>query len=257
MIAMLYTLGARAGAPKTPAALRPAVIAAASASRIGDSSIQRVSSISRASFVASGLGAIMGTMVGAANHTRIASGMSASIIRLAIVATTRFARTSSPFASRAETTGTRAEPTAPAATSWKSVSGIRKAARKASRLALWPPYSARKTVVLTQPRTRERNTPATTTTPASAIARPPRRVAEAAARFGVAGGADSAFRTTSPATASGAAPYSPPVSRGCRAAGLGDGSLVLLPPPAGPLTGSAARVATRRPGERWARTHAP
>jgi ribulose bisphosphate carboxylase small subunit len=59
-------------------------------------------------------------------------------MRLITVDTTRQARSRSFVMNRPDTTGTRADDRAPAATSWKIRSGMRNAAKNASRSALAP-----------------------------------------------------------------------------------------------------------------------
>ena len=170
MIATLYTIGATAEAAKRPRALSRLVARAPPASRIGLSSITRVSSIVR--WIWSGLkwAVITGTRTGAAIATITARTSRAASIRVATVEATRQARASWPVASRPATTGMRAELRAPAATSWKMKSGIRKAARKASRSGP-APNVAPITIRRTEPRTRETRKALVTISPARAMPR--------------------------------------------------------------------------------------
>jgi len=89
-----------------------------------------------------------------------------------------------------------------------------------------------------QPINRDRTTPATTTTPARAIARPPNRAADPADRSPVETSAD---RTASPATACGAAASGRPASgeRGCQPRSRGDST-----PRAGPDAGTESEART-------------
>ena len=70
------------------------------------------------------------------------------------VDTTRQARSASPRASSVAMVGIRADARAPAATSWKIRSGIRKAAKNGSS-APWIPNVVPRTTSRTQPSTRE------------------------------------------------------------------------------------------------------
>ena len=74
-------------------------------------------------------GVSRGTICGAKMATIAARLTSASSIRLSTVETTRQARCSSSRANRPARTGIIAEDSAPAATSWKIVSGRRNAAK--------------------------------------------------------------------------------------------------------------------------------
>src|SRR5450631_4567276 len=95
---------------------------------------------------------------------------STASIRVVTVDATRHARASWSVASRPATIGIRAELSAPAATSWKMKSGMRKAATNVSRSALAPKV-APITISRTDPRTRETMNALVTIRPARAIPR--------------------------------------------------------------------------------------
>src|ERR1019366_656885 len=168
MIARLYTIGAIADAANRPRALSRLVASAPQASRIGLSSITRVSSIVRWIWAGVKWPVITGTRTGAAMATITARISRTASISVATVDATRHARASSSVASRPATIGIRAELRAPAATSWKMKSGIRKAARNASRSAL-APNVAPITIRRTEPRMRDTRKALVTINPARAI----------------------------------------------------------------------------------------
>ena len=126
-------IGATAEAANRRSALRALVTIAPRASRIGDTSMIRVSSTVLASCDPSKPGVIARTKSVAQMNPASASTSSPASMRLMSVDTTRQARAESPFAMRPLTIGTTAEATAPAATSWKIRSGMRNAAKNASR----------------------------------------------------------------------------------------------------------------------------
>jgi hypothetical protein len=118
-------MGASAAAPNQPRALRALVATEPRASRIGLSSMSRVSSTVRSVVGASKPGVMSGTTSGAASASTTPSASNASSITFAIEDTSRHPRSSSPWAMRPDTIGIRAEPSAPAATSWNMRSGSR------------------------------------------------------------------------------------------------------------------------------------
>ena len=174
MITRLYTFGAIAGGPKIPRAFSAAAMTAPIARRIGESSINRVRKIVVSTCGGCHDGTMSGTRTGAASQVTAASGASTTIIRFVRVDTRRRAPSSSPRAMSSDATGTTAEPMAPAATSWKSVSGIRNAAQNAS-MSWLAPNSAPNVAPRAHPSRRDRSTPATTAIPARAMARSLRR----------------------------------------------------------------------------------
>ena len=72
---------------------------------------------------------MIGTIHGAPTAMAVERMTRATSIRVAMVDTTRHERASSSLAMRPATTGMSAELSAPAATSWKTRSGIRNAAK--------------------------------------------------------------------------------------------------------------------------------
>ena len=78
-------------------------------------------------------GVITGTITGAATKNTTPKTSSPITTRFATVETTRQARSWAPPAKSPDTIGIRADDSAPAATSWNSRSGIRNAAKNASR----------------------------------------------------------------------------------------------------------------------------
>ena len=117
-----------AAAPKRSSVLRMAERMAPAARKTGEMSMRRVSSTVSAVVSASKPGTRRGTTAGAKMARSTASTSSTPSIRLRTVEATRQARSRSPWAVSPASTGTRAEAMAPAATSWKTRSGIRKAA---------------------------------------------------------------------------------------------------------------------------------
>ena len=93
----------------------------------------RVSSTVSAWFASLKPGVIAGTSHGAATKTIAPSTTSPMSIRLMTVETTFQARSFAPLARSPDTIGISADDSAPAATSWKIRSGMRNAAKKASR----------------------------------------------------------------------------------------------------------------------------
>ena len=98
------------------------------ARKIGLSNIIRVSSTVRSVVASSKPGTSRGTSDGARTKSRIASSSSTPSMRLSTVEATRQARGLSPCSMSPERTGMSAEVMAPAATSSKMRSGMRKAA---------------------------------------------------------------------------------------------------------------------------------
>ena len=91
-------------------------------------SMKRVSSTVSCVVSSSKPGTRKGTTTGARTASRRLATSSTPSMRLSTVDATRQARSRSPCAERLASTGTRAEAMAPAATSWKTRSGMRKAA---------------------------------------------------------------------------------------------------------------------------------
>ena len=118
-----------AAAPKRPRALSTDEATAPNASRIGESSMIRVRRTVSSVLTMSKPGVMIGTITGAQIATMIENTTSSSSMKLSTVDTTRHARSSSLCVNRPASTGISAEPSAPAATSWKIASGRRKAAK--------------------------------------------------------------------------------------------------------------------------------
>ncbi len=121
-------MGAMTEAENRPAEFRTLVATADSARKIGLRRRMRVSSTRAVRSAASNPGAMSGAMAGAAMNVAMASAARTTMRRFAIVETTLQARSRSPVATRAAIVGMTADARAPAATSWKRKSGIRKAA---------------------------------------------------------------------------------------------------------------------------------
>ena len=121
---------------------------------MGLSSMTRVRSTVSAVCAASNPGVIAGTTAGAKTRSRLPRIASPTSIRFVTLETTRQARSSSSWARSVAIVGIRAEARAPAATSWKIMSGIRNAAKNGSR-APWIPNVVPMTTSRTQPSTRD------------------------------------------------------------------------------------------------------
>ena len=125
-----------------------------SARKIGLRSMTRVRSTVEEICAASKPGVIAGTTAGAKTRRSPARTASPASMRFVTVETTRHARSSSPWATSVAIVGISADARAPAATSWKIMSGIRNAAKNGSR-APWVPNVVPITTRRTQPSTRE------------------------------------------------------------------------------------------------------
>ena len=121
-------MGAEAAAPNRFAELSTLVATAPSARKTGLSSMIRVSSTVRSAAAGSKPGVISGTRTGAATNASAPRTASARSIRFVTVDATRHARAVAPVARSPERIGIRADPSAPAATSWNIASGMRNAA---------------------------------------------------------------------------------------------------------------------------------
>ena len=115
-------------AEKRPDEFRMLVATADRARKIGLMRRIRVSSTRVSRSASPNPGAMKGARAGAAMNVTSATAASTIMSRFAIVETTLHARSCSPVATSAAIVGMTAEARAPAATSWKMKSGIRKAA---------------------------------------------------------------------------------------------------------------------------------